>query len=52
LLRDDSARRRRANRFGWNDLNAHVELLDHPADDLELLAVLLAEHRDSRAARN
>ncbi len=35
-----------ADGFRRNDLDRHVELLDHAADDLELLAVLLAEDRD------
>ena len=39
---------RGADRLGGNDLDRHVELLHHAADDLELLAVLLAEHRDVR----
>jgi drug/metabolite transporter (DMT)-like permease len=34
------------DRLGGDDLDRHVELLHHAADDLELLTVLLAEHRD------
>ena len=45
MLRDDSASpSSAANRFARHDLDRQVELLHHAAHELQLLAVLLAEH--------